>query len=97
MIKEELERIIKDSTRISEMQIKHLAQAILDAGFVRLEDVVVDKRRLRKVLKQRLQDCFEQMHDSEDEVANYNAVAEDLNQLTTAIAEAKGIIRVKEG
>jgi len=57
-----------------------LAQVILDAGFVRLEDVEVDKKKV----EEKLSGCGISEH--------YH-----IPFIAKVIAEAKGILRVKEG
>ena len=51
--KEELERIIKDRIDkkdflVGQFGVGQIAQAILDAGFVRKEDVELDEEKIRR-------------------------------------------------
>lgn len=70
---------------------ENFAQAILDTGFVRMEDVEIDKERLKLVpAVSRILLLFEKTN-------TIMGAREMFDILIQQICQAKGIIRVKEG
>ena len=71
----------------TEVDSKQLIQSILDAGFVRLEDVEVDKMKVDEILSRfYLTGAFDREY------------REDKNSVVArVITEAKGIIKMREG
>ena len=87
--REELERIIDINDFTTELEHgtiaerhKRIAQAILDAGFIRLEDVEIDEDKLG--IKLYLKSPMRLSPETARRIAN-------------AICQEKGILRVKEG
>ena len=79
----------KDKVYTNQM-IKDLAQAILDAGFVRLEDVELDEEKIIEILKS---GCIVSRGHSYSPIGLKDYIKQDLKDDAHALHEAKGIIR----
>ncbi len=88
---QELERIIKVNLPIGKEWSNNVAQAILDAGFIRLSDVELDEEKISKII-------FGNKDDNEfiKDKGLLKLLKSNANKLAYAIAQAKGIVKVKE-